>query len=821
MANIFRCMVAMYLTMCLLATVVHGTSISIDSDQFDASSEFPGDSAVSGDNSYQALQSSILADSSGDLPYSVEISSQQLLSEDNNYITVSDEVFSIDSQSDSAPFPSLSDALMDDSSAYFPMTSAEVMSEPLQSQIGQSLDFSNNYISSNATAMLTLDSTKMFISTNSSDALQPTIYVSANISASMVSSYSKSPSSNLSVVFASSVAQSSIEGNPSSELSTTKISPSSGFLSQLSATNIPISTAITTPSSSVILTNLSLPISTAITTPSSSTNLTDLSFSISTSNQPISSQDTQISTSVKDQSSLLLSKDIASSSDSSSFYSQDMSLSSSPVAMSNMQSSTSLVEMSVSSSSKVDIPRSSFVSSNLYLKSSSIKNDLSILPSKQSSLSVSTSSSVTLDLFFSSDLSLSNNLITSTQNNTGDMITNSISNPATTNSPVTTPTPTVNPCLNNPCQPFAVCNALSTLTIGYFCTCRVGYYQQDVNALLTNSQGCLEGSYFTGTLSLDDVFEPTLNDPNNQKGQRIKNDSKTQIEAAIRNSQDAATNFLYIIITGLRSGSIIVDFYAVYDNNATVNQTAIQDTIQQNVQTVGSIVVQGVNVTETNECAVDNDPCSGQKETCIDLQDGFKCQRCPTGFQFNTSTKGCSDINECLASVSPCKANEKCINEDGKYSCTLKSTINPSQVTCTATSCLNGGNCSVDSTANEIVCIKSFYFSCTIFFTGKNCQNLSTITIILITSGAGLGSFTAILLVAVAYYRRQGKSLTKKSINDDYEEMIDGNNDLVDKEKGYINNDAEEIPLRPYAGQIGGEYTTIIYEAKHRTSMIG
>ena len=49
-----------------------------------------------------------------------------------------------------------------------------------------------------------------------------------------------------------------------------------------------------------------------------------------------------------------------------------------------------------------------------------------------------------------------------------------------------------------------------------------------------------------------------------------------------------------------------------------------------------------IHMLETNECIIDNDPCSGQNKLCIDLPHGFECKSCPAGFQFNTSSKDCS-----------------------------------------------------------------------------------------------------------------------------------------------------------------------------------
>jgi thrombospondin 2/3/4/5 len=69
---------------------------------------------------------------------------------------------------------------------------------------------------------------------------------------------------------------------------------------------------------------------------------------------------------------------------------------------------------------------------------------------------------------------------------------------------------------------------------------------------------------------------------------------------------------------------------------------------------------------------------------CINLQPGFRCDPCPSGYHghhghgihLNHAVEGnfqrqrCDDIDECREGIARCGANSQCVNTDGSYECT-------------------------------------------------------------------------------------------------------------------------------------------------------
>ncbi|EDV29176.1 uncharacterized protein TRIADDRAFT_52796 [Trichoplax adhaerens] len=348
---------------------------------------------------------------------------------------------------------------------------------------------------------------------------------------------------------------------------------------------------------------------------------------------------------------------------------------------------------------------------------------------------------------------------------------------ASSQTPIT-PTPTTNPCLRNPCGQKAVCVLNAALQSGYNCQCRIGYYQQNSTATLQNDQSCQAAKYFTGNISINTAFNNNLNDPNNVEGKKIRNQAKLELEKAIRNSSDTAQNFLSVVIEKISQkpgGGITISFYAVYGANAAVLPAAIQSTVENNVQSIDNYnVTQVAAITQTNECQLANDPCSGVMQECQDTNDGYTCKVCTTEQYFNSSTKKCT--------AKP-----------------IKSCPSP---------CLNGGTC--QTSLSVPTC------SCTQFFTGSACESLSTLTIILITSGSTVLVLVVIALVVCLIYKKRQRPI--RSGTNLYENSEDG--------KGHVNNYYEMattedyaevdagVPKRPYAGVLGGNQTTVIYDSK-------
>lgn len=66
---------------------------------------------------------------------------------------------------------------------------------------------------------------------------------------------------------------------------------------------------------------------------------------------------------------------------------------------------------------------------------------------------------------------------------------------------------------------------------------------------------------------------------------------------------------------------------------------------------------------DENEC-LNSQICGGA--SCHNTLGSFRCL-CPTGFNYEQTGGGCTDINECSTSQNPCKFG--CSNTDGGYLC--------------------------------------------------------------------------------------------------------------------------------------------------------
>ncbi|XP_034936091.1 fibrillin-1-like [Chelonus insularis] len=84
---------------------------------------------------------------------------------------------------------------------------------------------------------------------------------------------------------------------------------------------------------------------------------------------------------------------------------------------------------------------------------------------------------------------------------------------------------------------------------------------------------------------------------------------------------------------------------------------------------------------DINEC-ITRSPCDARlSEKCINLPGSYKCERpatiihtrrrpaCPTGYQYDSRTRQCEDINECEEQEHLCSEREVCYNQPGGYSC--------------------------------------------------------------------------------------------------------------------------------------------------------
>ena len=107
------------------------------------------------------------------------------------------------------------------------------------------------------------------------------------------------------------------------------------------------------------------------------------------------------------------------------------------------------------------------------------------------------------------------------------------------------------------------------------------------------------------------------------------------------------------------------------------------------------IITIGSNLTDVNECAINNGGCAG---TCVNLIGGYECQ-CASGYVLsnNISCTGKNlsyilvlpfdtsliiDINECSSGMNNC--SEVCVNTIGSYYCACNGShvLNVDGITC-------------------------------------------------------------------------------------------------------------------------------------------
>lgn len=95
---------------------------------------------------------------------------------------------------------------------------------------------------------------------------------------------------------------------------------------------------------------------------------------------------------------------------------------------------------------------------------------------------------------------------------------------------------------------------------------------------------------------------------------------------------------------------------------------------------------------DIDECEEKFHNCNPVTQICVNTQGSFECQNrhraptqasCPVGFQLDSDSQTCVDINECADGQFRCTQGEECINTQGSFQCitisrTMSTTVSPS-----------------------------------------------------------------------------------------------------------------------------------------------
>ncbi|XP_012149839.2 uncharacterized protein LOC100874867 [Megachile rotundata] len=83
--------------------------------------------------------------------------------------------------------------------------------------------------------------------------------------------------------------------------------------------------------------------------------------------------------------------------------------------------------------------------------------------------------------------------------------------------------------------------------------------------------------------------------------------------------------------------------------------------------------------TDIDECLMLPKPCPKEKNFCVNTQGSFSClemkgiKSCPAGFKFDKLSQQCKDVDECAEAIHSCiEGTEECRNTEGAYECDIK-----------------------------------------------------------------------------------------------------------------------------------------------------
>lgn len=297
---------------------------------------------------------------------------------------------------------------------------------------------------------------------------------------------------------------------------------------------------------------------------------------------------------------------------------------------------------------------------------------------------------------------------------------------------------------NNNCGNKATCMISQNQ---YYCSCKTGFYSKSasVETQLQTDSHCQLGITFQGSLFIAGTFTSDLNNPNSSAFQQLQQQATSSLTSILNSSSVTKDNFERVVISGFKSGSIIISYYPIFKQSTDINPSQIANIISSSQVTIEGKPIQNVTVSYFDECAnpADNICNTTTNQNCFNLPGNYKCQ-CKTGY----TGSNCDDIDECSANQ-PCSRNTRCINSIGSYTCTCIPGYqgNPYSslgctIECNGDYCLNGGTCFYQN--NQRQC------NCSGEYTGIRCTvqvatGLSSGAIL----GISIGSVSAVLLIII------------------------------------------------------------------------
>ncbi|XP_036379754.1 uromodulin-like 1 [Megalops cyprinoides] len=222
--------------------------------------------------------------------------------------------------------------------------------------------------------------------------------------------------------------------------------------------------------------------------------------------------------------------------------------------------------------------------------------------------------------------------------------------------------------LNN-CSPDADC--INTEG-SYSCSCRPGF--TDLSFNLTGSH-CQAVQTLRGKVRLTNVefTEAFLNSSSQDYLNFTQNIEREIIAGLSPDMQDLVySGAVNIQITGLASGSVVVNFVMVFSLNGSQDITNVSWALMRSLQNSSKYIVDGSSssIDDFDECLAGDADCS-LFAVCENTWGSYTCT-CREGFtDTNPNKRGrtCADVDECSTGVNTCHRNANCYNSVGSYNC--------------------------------------------------------------------------------------------------------------------------------------------------------